>query len=92
MFYYVLVDLNLVYYRCWETNPNISQWMRDNGLTEIHQVEEYYMSRVLTLTRELGYKSIVWQDVWDNNVKVSNIYRNILSKFFFYCCCFQLKI
>jgi hypothetical protein len=59
-----------VYYRCWESNPDIREWMEKQGYTEINQVEEYYMARVLSMTQDIGYKSIVWQDVWDNNVPV----------------------
>lgn len=44
--------------------------MEKQGYTQINQVEEYYMARVLSMTQDIGYKSIVWQDVWDNNVPV----------------------
>jgi hexosaminidase len=62
--------INKVYYSCWESNPDIKAWMQSRNYTMTNQVEEYYMTRVLTLTRNIGYKSIVWQDVWDNNVPV----------------------
>ena len=67
---FIHLGMDEVYYRCWESNPNISQWMSDNGYTTIKEVEQYYMSKVLTSTNKIGYKSTVWQDVWDNNVTV----------------------
>jgi hypothetical protein len=44
--------------------------MQDNNYLDIKDVEQYYMGRVLSYTNSIGYKVIVWQDVWDNNVTV----------------------
>jgi hexosaminidase len=67
---YIHLGMDEVYYRCWESNPNISEWMRENNLSTTRQVEQYYLTRVLTLVSKMKYKSIVWQDVWDNGVKL----------------------
>lgn len=69
---YIHLGMDEVYYRCWESNPNISAWMKENNYNTTKQVEQYYMTRVLTLVSEMKYKSIVWQDVWDNGVSVFN--------------------
>lgn len=67
---FIHLGMDEVYYSCWESNPNISQFMELNKLNKTKDLEEYYMSRVLKSANELGYKVTVWQDVWDNKVKV----------------------
>ena len=69
---FIHLGMDEVYYRCWESNPNISLWMKENDFNTTKQVEQYFMTRVLTLVSKMKYKSIVWQDVWDNGVKVFN--------------------
>lgn len=69
---YIHLGMDEVYYSCWTSNPDIQEWMRQRNYTEINKVEEYFMEKVLKISRDIGYKSIVWQDVWDNNVPVSN--------------------
>lgn len=70
----LIVVINIqVYYRCWESNPNITEWMKQNGYTLTKDVEQYYMSKVLKIANDIGYKVTVWQDVYDNNVKVNHL-------------------
>lgn len=67
-----------VYYRCWESNPNITEWMRVNNYNSTRYVEQYYMGRVLQNTKNIGYKSIVWEDVLNNGVEVDLFERTFL--------------
>lgn len=69
---FIHLGMDEVYYKCWESNPNITEFMKLNNLNTTNDLEQYYMSRVLSSANELGYKVTVWQDVWDNKVKVFN--------------------
>lgn len=69
---FIHLGMDEVYYSCWESNPNITEFMNLNNLNSTKDLEQYYMSRVLTSANKLGYKVTVWQDVWDNRVKVFN--------------------
>ena len=68
---FIHMGMDEVYYRCWESNPNITQWMKENKFNQTKDVEQYYMEKVLKIANQIGYKVTVWQDVFDNNVKVS---------------------
>ena len=59
-----------VYYECWKSNPEIQNWMKKMNFSEYHHLEAYYSTRVLNIVEELGKKSTVWQDVWDNGVEL----------------------
>lgn len=60
-----------VYYDCWQSNPDILQYMQDMGFVNVSQVEQYYVRRTLENVKDLGYKYMTWQDPVDNGVKVS---------------------
>ena len=44
--------------------------MKQNNFNLTKDVEQYYMGKVLKIANDIGYKVTVWQDVFDNNVKV----------------------
>ena len=67
---YIHLGMDEVYYDCWKSNPNISEWMRKMNFTEYNQLEAYYSERLLKIAKELNKKVTVWQDVHDNGVKV----------------------
>ncbi len=68
---FIHLGMDEVYYSCWNSNPNITEWMKTKNFTSTKDVEQYYMSRVLDIANKIGYKVVVWQDVWDNKVKVN---------------------
>ena len=47
-----------------KSNPNISEWMKNMGYTDYHQLESYYTERLLNIAKELSKKVIVWQGIW----------------------------
>ena len=53
-----------------ESNPNITQWMAEKNFTAYHQLEAYYTNKLLGITKNLGKRATVWQDVYDNGVRV----------------------
>ncbi len=40
------------------------------NFTEYHQLEAYYSTRLLQIAKDLNKKVTVWQDVYDNGVKL----------------------
>ena len=60
-----------VYYACWKSNPNITEWMKARNMSEYNQLELYYSERLLDIVKRLDKKATVWQDVYDNHVPVS---------------------
>jgi len=66
---YIHLGNDEVYYDCWRSNPDIIEWMRKMNFSEYHQLEAYYSNRILEITKNLGKKSMVWQDVYDNGVR-----------------------
>jgi hexosaminidase len=67
---YIHLGMDEVYYECWKSNPDIQTWMTKMNFTSYHQLEAYYSSKVLNIAKGLKKKSIVWQDVYDNGVKL----------------------
>jgi hexosaminidase len=67
---YIHLGNDEVYYECWKSNPNISEWMKTMNYTSYHELEAYYSKRLLQITKDLGKKVTVWQDVFDNGVEV----------------------
>jgi len=59
-----------VYYACWKSNPNITEWMKARNMSEYNQLELYYSERLLDIVKRLDKKATVWQDVYDNHVPV----------------------
>lgn len=40
------------------------------NFTEYNQLEAYYTNKLLGITKKLGKRATVWQDVYDNGVRV----------------------
>lgn len=66
---YIHLGNDEVYYNCWKSNPNITEWMNTMNFTEYNQLEAYYTNKLLKITNGLGRKATVWQDVYDNGVR-----------------------
>lgn len=58
---YIHLGMDEVYYACWKSNPNISEWMQKMNYTNYNQLEAYYSSRVLQIAKDLGKNTVVWQ-------------------------------
>ncbi|KAJ8872802.1 hypothetical protein PR048_026418 [Dryococelus australis] len=55
---------------CWRTNPNVTSFMMENGISNYAGLEQYYMQRVVNITSYLNASSVVWQEVFDNGVTI----------------------
>lgn len=55
-------------FSCWETNPNIRNFMMQRNISKVEKLEEYYVSKLLDIVSGLNKSYVVWQEVLDNNV------------------------
>ncbi|CAK6444316.1 unnamed protein product [Pipistrellus nathusii] len=60
-----------VEFECWESNPDIQKFMKQKGFgTDFRELESFYMQKLLNIISTLKKGSIVWQEVFDNHVKL----------------------
>uniref|UniRef100_A0A8C5U8E1 Beta-hexosaminidase subunit alpha n=1 Tax=Malurus cyaneus samueli TaxID=2593467 RepID=A0A8C5U8E1_9PASS len=58
-------------FTCWKSNPEIRAFMREMGFGEDYKkLESFYIQRLLNIVSSLGKGYIVWQEVFDNDVKL----------------------
>uniref|UniRef100_A0A6M2CTI3 Beta-hexosaminidase n=1 Tax=Rhipicephalus microplus TaxID=6941 RepID=A0A6M2CTI3_RHIMP len=69
---YIHLGMDEVYYFCWESSPEIAEFMKEHGFRTVSQLEQYYVQRTLANVRELGAKYMIWQDPIDNNVNAAD--------------------
>lgn len=62
-----------VYPPCWETSPEIEEFMKVNNYTTIAQVQEHYVTRHVDMVKSLGVTPISWQDPLDFGVQVHKL-------------------
>ncbi|XP_014208071.1 beta-hexosaminidase subunit beta-like [Copidosoma floridanum] len=68
---YVHLGGDEVLFNCWMSNPEISRYMERNNMTTNYQkLEEMFVKRVLDIVADLEGKAIVWQEVFDNGLKL----------------------
>jgi hexosaminidase len=57
---------------CWENSPDIKQWMDDQNMTNAVDAYEYFETRLLSIVSDdLGKSPIVWQEVFNLNLSLS---------------------
>ncbi|KAL1440442.1 hypothetical protein MTO96_009481 [Rhipicephalus appendiculatus] len=69
---YIHLGMDEVYYSCWESSPEIAEFMREQGFDAVNQVEQYYVKRTLANVHNLGAKYMIWQDPIDNDVNAAD--------------------
>jgi hexosaminidase len=52
------------------SNPDIQKFLKDNHMFNGTDLMTYYSSKILEIMTSIGGKSMVWQDVWDDGVKL----------------------
>lgn len=69
---YVHLGGDEVGFECWQSNENITQFMKVHNFTKYEQLEEMYIQRIVNMVTKLKSKSIVWQEVYQNGVHLPN--------------------
>ena len=50
-----------VFYGCWESSPEIANFMKQKAMTKIADVEDYYIKETLNNAKSVGYNYMMWQ-------------------------------
>ncbi|MCV4690473.1 family 20 glycosylhydrolase, partial [Escherichia coli] len=59
-----------VEFECWASNPNIQNFMKKKGFgNNFRRLESFYIKKILDIITSLKKSSIVWQDVFDDQVE-----------------------
>ncbi|CAG9813344.1 unnamed protein product [Phaedon cochleariae] len=67
---YIHLGGDEVDFDCWESNANISKFMKKENITDYKGLESYFVQRVINIVDALKAKSIVWEEVFENGVKL----------------------
>lgn len=69
---YVHIGGDEVEFTCWDSNSNITDYMKQNNISTFEQLEERYIQRVVNSFDNLNESTVVWQEVFVNGVKLPN--------------------
>lgn len=68
---YVHLGGDEVPFSCWKSNPEINDYMKARNMTgNFALLEGEYIAKLLQITDSLEANTIVWQEVFDNGVKM----------------------
>ncbi|KAG8524643.1 Beta-hexosaminidase subunit beta [Galemys pyrenaicus] len=58
-------------FTCWASNPEIQKFMEHSGFhKDFRKLESFYIEKILKMISTIKKNSIVWQEVFDNKVKL----------------------
>lgn len=67
---YVHLGGDEVPFGCWKSNPNITDYMKKNNLTNYAELESLWVSAMIDTVTYLNKDCVVWEEVFNNGVKV----------------------
>ncbi|XP_062942421.1 beta-hexosaminidase subunit beta [Cynocephalus volans] len=60
-----------VEFNCWQSNPQIQDFMKRQGFgKDFNKLESFYIKKLLDTIATMNKGTIVWQEVFDNKVKL----------------------
>ncbi|KAK7008180.1 hypothetical protein SK128_024911 [Halocaridina rubra] len=69
---YIHLGLDEVFLPCWSGSPVVRAFMTRHNYTEVRQVEQHYVEKVLELAHLTPINYVTWQDPADRGIKMSN--------------------
>lgn len=69
--YFTKCALFVVGFECWESSSKIQDFMKAHQIKSYEQLEEVYIQRIVDMVGKMKRKSIVWQEVFQNGVKLA---------------------
>lgn len=58
-------------FECWRSSTGIKNFMKNRNITTYEALEEFYIQQIVDMVSDLSRKSIVWQEVFQNGVKLA---------------------
>nr|XP_025739456.1 beta-hexosaminidase subunit alpha isoform X2 [Callorhinus ursinus] len=69
--FYLHLGGDEVDFTCWKSNPDIQAFMKKQGFgNDFKELESFYIQTLLNIVSAYGKGYVVWQEVFDNKVKV----------------------
>jgi len=66
---YIHLGGDEVDFDCWASNPDIHKFMEARNITgDFQKLEEFYIQQIIDIASNLSANSVVWQEVFDNEV------------------------
>lgn len=69
---YVHLGGDEVGFECWASNPDVMEYMKQNRLYSFEMLEEMFIQRIVDQIDVLNRRSLVWQEVYVNGVRLYN--------------------